>query len=60
MRIFPIISCKPLKGKNLSMRYHLRILKCGVSLERLFKSKVALKDCKRCLKPEVQEGCLEP
>ena len=28
--------------KNLSVRYHLGIFKCGVSLERLFKSRVFL------------------
>ena len=34
------------------MRYHLGILKCGVSLERLFKSEVSLEDCKGCLEPK--------
>ena len=46
--------------KNLSVMYHLGILKCGVSLEGLFKSEVSLKVCKGCLEPKVQEGGLEP
>ena len=41
------------------MRYHLGILKCGVSLEVLFKSEVSLEACKGCLEPKVQEGGLE-
>nr|CAN65084.1 hypothetical protein VITISV_033497 [Vitis vinifera] len=48
------------KRKNLSVRYHLGILKCGVSLERLFKSGVSFEDCKGCLERKVQEGGLEP
>ena len=46
--------------KNLSVRYYLGILKCGVSFEGLFKSVVFLKDCKMCLKPKVQEDGCEP
>ena len=46
--------------KNLSVRYHLGILKYGVSLERLFKSDVSLKDGKGCLEPKVQDDGLEP
>ena len=46
--------------KNLSMRYHLGILKYRVSLEGLFKSGVFLENCKGCLKPKVQESGLEP
>ena len=46
--------------KNLSVRYHLGILKCGVSLEGLLKSEISLEDYKGCLKPKVQEGGLEP
>ena len=46
--------------KNLSVMYHLEILKCGVSLEGLFKSEVSLEVCKGCLEPKVQEGELEP
>ena len=42
------------------MMYHLGILKCGVSLEELFKSEVSLKDYKGCLELKVQEGGLEP
>ena len=45
--------------KNLSVRYHLRILKCDVSLKGLFKSGVSLENCKGCLEPKVQEGELE-
>ena len=45
---------------NLSVRYHLRILKRGVSLEGLFKSGVSLEDCKGCLEPNVQDGGLKP
>ena len=41
------------------MRHHLGILKCGVSLEGLFKSGISLKNCKGCLKPKIQEGGLE-
>ena len=41
------------------MRYHLEIVKCGVSLERLFKSGVFLEDCKECLELKVQEGRVE-
>ena len=37
-----------------------KILKCGVSLERLFKSGVSLEDCKGFLEPKVQEDGLEP
>ena len=33
--------------KNLSVRYHLGILKCGVSLEGYFKSGVSLEKSKR-------------
>ena len=40
--------------------FERKILKCRVSLERLFKSSVSLEDCKRCLDPKVQEGELEP
>uniref|UniRef100_F6HT39 Uncharacterized protein n=1 Tax=Vitis vinifera TaxID=29760 RepID=F6HT39_VITVI len=36
------------------------ILKCGVSLEGLFKSGVSLEKCKGCLKLKIQEGGLEP
>ena len=32
------------------MRHHVGILKCRVSLKRLFKSKVYLEDCKGLLK----------
>ena len=46
--------------KNLSVRYHLKILKCGVSLEGLFKSKISLEDFKGYLEPKVQDGGLEP
>ena len=46
--------------KNLNVMYHLEILKCGVSLEGLFKSEVSLEVCKGCLEPKVQEGGLEP
>ena len=35
---------------------HLGILKCGVSLERLFKSRVSLEDCKGYFESKVQEG----
>ena len=45
---------------NISVRYHLGILKCGVSLKRLFENQVSLEDCKRCLEPKVQEDGLEP
>ena len=55
MKLFVIF-----ERKNLSVRYPLGILKCGVSLERLFKSGVSLEDCKGCLEPKVQEGGLEP
>ena len=48
------------KRKNQSVRYHLGILKCRVSLEGLFKSKVSLEVCKGCLEPKVQDGGLEP
>ena len=51
MRIFSIISCKPLRGKNPSVRYHLGILKCRASFEGLFKSEVSFENCKGCLKP---------
>ena len=40
--------------------FKMKILQCGVSLERLFKSGVSLKDCKGCLELKVQEGGLEP
>ena len=40
--------------------FEMKILKCGVSLERLFKSGVSLEDCKGCLEPKVQVGGLEP
>ena len=53
MKIFPIISCKSLREKNLSVRYHLGNLKCRVSLERSLKSEGFFKDCKGCLKPKV-------
>ena len=46
--------------KNLSVRYHLGILKCGVSLKELFKSEVSLEDCKMCLELKFQEVWLEP
>ena len=46
--------------KNLSVRYHLGILKFGVSLEGLFKSEISLEVCKGCLEPKVQEGGFEP
>ena len=46
--------------KNLSVRYHLGILKWGVSLKELFKSEVYVEDYKECLEPKVQEGGLEP
>ena len=42
------------------MKYHLGILKCGVSLKRLFKSEVSFEKCKGYLEPKVQEGGLEP
>ena len=42
MRIFPIISYKLLRRKNLSIKYRLGILKCEVLLKRLFKSGVSL------------------
>ena len=45
--------------KNLSVRYHLRILKCGVSLEGLFKSEISLEDYKGCFEPKNQDGGLE-
>ena len=32
--------------------FEMKILKCGVSLERLFKSGVSLEDCKGCLEPK--------
>ena len=35
------------------MRHHLGILKCGVSLEGLFKSGVSLENCKGCLEPKI-------
>ena len=37
----------------------MKFLKCKVSLERLFKSKISLENCKWCLEPKVQEGGLE-
>ena len=40
--------------------FERKILKCGVSLERLFKSGISLEKCKGCLEPKVQEGELEP
>ena len=40
--------------------FERKILKCRVSLERLFKSGVSLEDCKGCLEPKVQEDGLEP
>ena len=46
--------------KNLSVRYHLRILKCGVSLEGLFKSEISLENYKGCFEPKKQDGGLEP
>ena len=46
--------------KNLSVRYHLGILKCGVSLEGLSKRGVSLEKCKGCLEPKVQDGGLKP
>ena len=46
--------------KNLSVRYHLGILKCGLSLEGLFKSGVSLEKCKGCLEPKFQDGGFEP
>ena len=46
--------------KNLSVRYHLGIRKCGVSLKGLFKSGVSLENCKGFLEPKVQEDGLEP
>ena len=46
--------------KNISVMHYLQILKCRVSLERLFKSGVSFEDCKECLEPKVQEGGLEP
>ena len=51
MKLFVIF-----ERKNLSVRYPLGILKCGVSLEGLFKSEVSLGDYKRCLELKVQEG----
>ena len=54
MKLFVIF-----ERKNLSVRYPLGILKCGVSLERLFKSGVSLEDGKGCLEPKVQNGGLE-
>ena len=59
VRIFLILICKSLREKNLSVRYYLRIFKCGVSLEGLFKSGVSLEDCKGYLEPKVQDGGLE-
>ena len=32
------------------------ILKCGISLERLFKSGISLEEYKGCLEPKVQVG----
>ena len=46
--------------KNLSVKYHLEILKCGVSLEGLLKSEVSLEDSKGCFESKVQDGELEP
>ena len=40
--------------------FERKILKCGVSLERLFKSVISLEKCKGCLEPKVQDGELEP
>ena len=40
--------------------FERKILKYGVSLERLFKSGVSFEDCKGCLEPKVQEAGLEP
>ena len=40
--------------------FESKILKCGVSLERLFKSEITLEKCKGYLEPKVQEGELEP
>ena len=54
------IICISLREKNLSVRYHLEILKCGVSLEGLFKSEVSLEVCKGYFEPKVQKGGLEP
>ena len=39
--------------------FESKILKCGVSLERLFKSGASLEDCKEYFKPKVQEGKFE-
>ena len=44
---------------NLSVRYNLEILKCRVSLERLFKSGESLEDYKGCFEPKIQEDELE-
>ena len=35
--MFPTISYKLFREKNLNVRYHLVILKCGISLKGLFK-----------------------
>ena len=40
--------------------FEIKIFKCEVSLERLFKNGVSLEDCKGCLEPKVQKGGLEP
>ena len=45
---------------NYLFIFERKILKCGVSLERLFKSGVSLEKCKGCLEPKVREGELEP
>ena len=46
--------------KNLSVRYHLEVLKCEVSLEGLFKSETSLENCKECFEPKVHKGLLKP
>ena len=40
--------------------FERKILKCGVSLEKLFKSEISFENCKGCLEPKVQEDGLEP
>ena len=39
--------------------FEIKILKCGILLEGLFKSEISLEVCKGCLEPKVQDGGLE-
>ena len=55
LKVFVLGFCE----RNYLYIFERKILKCGVSLERLFKSGVSLEDCKEYFKPKVQEGKFE-